>query len=76
MRRFEAEDKAAGGLNHPNVLVVHDIGVEGDTIPPVRTAELGQLLDFGLAKTSSATADQDITRTLATEAGVVVGTVP
>ena len=130
MRRFEAEARAAGGLNHANVLVVHDIGVEGDLtylvsellegeslrdrlsrgkLPPVRAAEFGQqiasglaaahakgivhrdikpdnlflmrdgrvkILDFGLAKTSSATANQDITRTLATEAGVVVGTVP
>jgi len=28
MRRFEAEAKAAGALNHPNILVVHDIGAE------------------------------------------------
>ena len=31
MRRFEQESKAAGALNHPNVLVVFDAGAhEGD----------------------------------------------
>src|SRR5438876_11771793 len=30
LRRFEAEAQAAGGLNHPNILAIHDIGtVEG-----------------------------------------------
>jgi len=28
LRRFETEAKAAGSLNHPNILVVHDIGRE------------------------------------------------
>jgi Tol biopolymer transport system component len=28
LRRFEIEAKAAGGLNHSNILVVHDIGTE------------------------------------------------
>ena len=28
-RRFEREARAAGGLNHPNILAVHDVGVEG-----------------------------------------------
>jgi eukaryotic-like serine/threonine-protein kinase len=28
-RRFEQEARAAGGLNHPNILAVFDIGVEG-----------------------------------------------
>ena len=31
LRRFEAEARAAGALAHPNVLVVHDVGSEGDT---------------------------------------------
>jgi Tol biopolymer transport system component len=28
LRRFEIEAKAAGALNHPNILVVHDIGTD------------------------------------------------
>jgi TolB-like protein/Tfp pilus assembly protein PilF len=31
LRRFEQEASAAGSLNHPNVLTVHDVGVEEGT---------------------------------------------
>ena len=29
LRRFEQEARAVGALNHPNILTVHDVGVEG-----------------------------------------------
>ena len=31
LRRFDQEARAAGSLNHPNLLVVYDVGVEGST---------------------------------------------
>jgi dipeptidyl aminopeptidase/acylaminoacyl peptidase len=44
LRRFELEARAAGSLNHPNVLVLHDVGVD-DGVPYLVTELLaGQTL--------------------------------
>jgi serine/threonine protein kinase/Tol biopolymer transport system component len=31
LRRFEQEARAAGSINHPNILVLHDVGTRGET---------------------------------------------
>jgi eukaryotic-like serine/threonine-protein kinase len=31
LRRFEQESRAAGALNHPNLLIIHDVGVYNDS---------------------------------------------
>ena len=61
-RRFEQEARAAGGLNHPNILAVYDVGVddarsymvtellEGETLAErlARPLPAGKVLDFAL----------------------------
>jgi len=38
LRRFEQEAEAAGGLNHPNITAVHDVGTANGA--PYRATEL------------------------------------
>ena len=131
LRRFGTEARSAGALNHPNILVVHDIGdahgtpylvselLEGESLhqrlqrgklSPNRALEIARqvasglaaahargiihrdlkpdnifitkdgrvkILDFGLAKIAepSAASAEENTRTLATDPGVILGTV-
>ena len=44
LRRFEREARAAGSLNHPNVLIVHDVGTEGSVFYVVSELLEGQTL--------------------------------
>ena len=44
LRRFEQEARAAGSLNHPNVLAVYDVGTHEDTIYLVSELLEGQTL--------------------------------
>jgi serine/threonine protein kinase len=54
LRRFEQEARAAGMLNHPNIVVIHDIGVH-EGAPYVVTELLeGETLRSRLAGGASA----------------------
>jgi eukaryotic-like serine/threonine-protein kinase len=44
LRRFELEARAASALNHPNIVVVHDVGSEGGTAYVVSELLEGQTL--------------------------------
>src|ERR1700752_2139022 len=43
-RRFEQEARAAGSLNHPNILAVHDVGVQDDATWIVTELRVGETL--------------------------------
>jgi eukaryotic-like serine/threonine-protein kinase len=49
--RFRQEAKAAGGLNHPNIITIHDLGREGDwlyiAMEKLQGTELRDLLQRG-----------------------------
>jgi hypothetical protein len=48
-RRFEQEARAAGSLNHPNILAVHDVGVHGSATYIVSELLEGETLRQRLA---------------------------
>ncbi len=50
VRRFEQEAQAASALNHPNILTVHDIGVEGGTVYLVTELLNGQTLRDAISR--------------------------
>lgn len=49
--RFRQEAKAAGGLNHPNIITIHDLGREGDwlyiAMELLRGTELRSMMALG-----------------------------
>jgi Tol biopolymer transport system component len=48
-RRFEQEARLAGGLNHPNILAVYDVGVEGGSLYIVTEVLEGETLSERMA---------------------------
>ncbi len=48
-RRFEQEARAAGGLNHPNILAVYDVGIEGTSLYIVTEVLEGETLSESMA---------------------------
>jgi len=52
LRRFQQEARAAGGLNHPNILVVYDFGQREDTVFVVMELLEGQTLRERMAESA------------------------
>jgi hypothetical protein len=52
--RFRQEAKAAGGLNHPNVITIHDLGREGDWLYIAMELLQGTELRDRMAKAAAA----------------------
>src|SRR5262245_53770937 len=52
LRRFEQEARAAGMLNHPNILTIYDIGTENDTVYVVSELLSGENLRERLGGTA------------------------
>jgi hypothetical protein len=50
LRRFEQEARAAGALNHPNVLVIHEVGTHEDSLYVVSELLEGETLRERLAR--------------------------
>jgi tetratricopeptide (TPR) repeat protein len=50
LRRFEQEARAAAALNHPNIVVVYDVGTEGGTSYLVQELLAGESLQQSLAR--------------------------
>ena len=44
-RRFEQEARTAGGLNHPNIVAVYDVGIERESSYIVTEILEGETLD-------------------------------
>src|SRR5437762_13083714 len=42
MKRFELEARTLAALNHPNILVIHDVGVHGSTPYLVSELQIGR----------------------------------